>query len=231
MEDEKQKKKSLLQKGFRPFITGLLTIFPLTVTILIIIWFVNFLYGFMGPDSDFGMLLKEVGLNFVSSSTIAYLIGLSISIGVIFVLGLFVQAGLQQRMNMLAEKMISRIPFVKTIYDTSKKLTHLFEGKDQPDLKTMSPVICQLGGEGGTVVLALLTSQNIIRISERDYYSILIPTSPVPIGGAILYVPVEWVKKADIGIDGLLNICQWGLAGLSISRRSRHDDGQKTGVI
>ena len=206
MENERKKKKSLLQKGFRPFITGLLTIFPLTVTILIIIWFVNFIYGFMGPESDFGMLLKEVGLTIVSSSTLAYLIGLSISFGIIFLLGLLVQAGLEKRLNILAEKMISRIPIVKTIYDTSKKLTHLFEGKDQPDLKTMSPVICSLGGEGGTVVLALLTSQNIIKINEKEYYSILIPTSPVPIGGAILYVPIEWVTKAEIGIEGLLNI-------------------------
>jgi uncharacterized membrane protein len=34
----------------------------------------------------------------------------------------------------------------------------------------------------------------------------MIPTSPVPIGGAILYVPVDWVQKVDFGIDGLVNI-------------------------
>ena len=70
----------------------------------------------------------------------------------------------------------------------------------------MSPVMCYFGGEGGTAVLALLTSQEIIHIDDNDYYSIMIPTSPVPIGGAILYVPVAWVKKVNFGIDGLVNI-------------------------
>jgi uncharacterized membrane protein len=34
----------------------------------------------------------------------------------------------------------------------------------------------------------------------------MIPSSPVPVGGAILYVPVSWVEKVDFGIDGLVNV-------------------------
>ena len=32
------------------------------------------------------------------------------------------------------------------------------------------------------------------------------PTAPVPIGGGLLYVPVEWVKPANMGIDKLTEI-------------------------
>lgn len=39
-----------------------------------------------------------------------------------------------------------------------------------------------------------------------DYYSIMIPTAPVPFGGAILFVPVDWVEHVEIEFDGLLNI-------------------------
>jgi uncharacterized membrane protein len=28
----------------------------------------------------------------------------------------------------------------------------------------------------------------------------------VPVGGALVYVPVKWVKPADIGIEGLMSI-------------------------
>jgi uncharacterized membrane protein len=31
----------------------------------------------------------------------------------------------------------------------------------------------------------------------------LIPTAPVPIGGALIYVPTEWVRPADIGVEKL----------------------------
>jgi uncharacterized membrane protein len=106
----------------------------------------------------------------------------------------------------MTDAVMNRIPVIKTIYDASKKITHLFDLKDQPDLKSMSPVMCSFGGKGGTAVLALLTSQEVISIDDQDYYSIMIPTSPVPIGGAILYVPCAWVKKVDFGIEGLVNV-------------------------
>jgi uncharacterized membrane protein len=35
---------------------------------------------------------------------------------------------------------------------------------------------------------------------------VLIPTAPVPIGGALLYVPADWVRPADISIETLTTI-------------------------
>ena len=151
-------------------------------------------------------ILQEIGLNFVNNPVTAYIIGLCGTIIGIYLLGMLVQTGLQKRINILSDQIVSRIPFVKTIYDASRKIANLFEVKDQPDIKAMSPVICYLGGEGGTAVLALLTSKEVIPMNGIDYYSIMIPTSPVPIGGAILYVPVDWVQKVDFGIDGLVNL-------------------------
>jgi len=200
------KKKSFLGRVFNPFIAGVLIIFPLAITIIVIVWFVNLIAGFLGPDSSFGSLLQDIGLNFVSNPITAYLIGLFAGIALIYLLGLLVQAGLKRRYNAISDSIMSRIPFIKTIYDASRKIANLFEVKDQPEMKAMSPVLCQFGGEGGTTVLALLTSKDVLDIDGKKYYSIMIPTSPVPIGGAILYVPVDWVKKVDMGIDGLVNV-------------------------
>ena len=32
------------------------------------------------------------------------------------------------------------------------------------------------------------------------------PTAPIPVGGGLLYVPVEWVKPAQIGMDTFTSI-------------------------
>ena len=32
------------------------------------------------------------------------------------------------------------------------------------------------------------------------------PSAPVPVGGGLLYVPVDWVKPADMGIDMFTSI-------------------------
>jgi uncharacterized membrane protein len=38
------------------------------------------------------------------------------------------------------------------------------------------------------------------------YHAVLIPTSPVPVGGGLIYVPEAWVTPADIGIEALTSI-------------------------
>ena len=222
MKTQSQKNKSFIKKSLRPFLTGLLAIFPLVITIVVIIWFINFMSSLLGPESSFGVLLQDIGLNFVSNTIIAYLIGLSITVVLIFILGLLVQAGLRSQFNMLTDAVMTRIPVIKTIYDASKKITNLFELKDQPDMKSMSPVMCSFGGKGGTAVLALLTSKEIIHIDDQDYYSIMIPTSPVPIGGAILYVPCAWVNKVDFGIEGLVNVyVSMGVTGPELLQKKK----------
>lgn len=202
----KRKRHPIVTKILRPFLTGIFSIFPLVITVVVIGWLVNILIGYLGPESSLGTLLQSVGLNFVKSQSIAYLIGLSATIVLIYFLGILVQAGLRKQWNAITDGVMNHIPFVKTIYDASKKIMGLFDTKDQPDMKSMSPVMVYFGGEGGTSVLALLTSKEVIKLDGNDYYSIMIPTSPVPIGGAILFVPVSWVKKVNFGIEGLVNI-------------------------
>lgn len=222
MEPQTVKKNSFFKKVMRPFLTGLIMIFPLVITIIVIVWVINFLSGMMGPESGFGGLLESLGLNFVSNKVVAYLIGLSATLVLVYFLGLLVQVGLRNQLNYLTDNVMKRIPLIRTIYDASRKLTNLFELKDQPDMKSMSPVLCYFGGKGGTAVLALLTSREIITIDGNEYYSIMIPSSPVPVGGAILYVPVKWVEKVDFGIDGLVNVyVSMGVTGPEYLQKKR----------
>lgn len=206
MNSTKSKTHPFFRRVLQPFVTGLLSVFPIVITLVVIIWVISFVRDLLGPESSFGSLLQSIGLHFVSNSIVAYIIGLGATVVLLYFMGLLVQAGLRKQWDAISDGIMSRIPVIKTIYDASKKLTNLFEVKDQPDMKAMSPVMCYFGGEGGTAVLALLTSRDIITIDDHDYYSIMIPTSPVPVGGAILYVPVAWVKKVDFGIDGLVNV-------------------------
>ena len=206
MKSSKTKTHPFIRKVLQPFVTGLLSVFPLMITVVVILWAASFIRDLLGPDSNFGSLLQKIGLHFVSNTVIAYILGLAAALVLLYLMGLLVQAGLRKQWDAISDGIMSRIPVIKTIYDASKKLTNLFDVKDQPDMKAMSPVMCYFGGEGGTAVLALLTSNDIIAIDGHEYYSIMIPTSPVPVGGAILYVPVAWVKKVDFGIDGLVNV-------------------------
>jgi len=113
---------------------------------------------------------------------------------------------MKNRWTSLVDSVMDRVPLVRSIYNALKKLMQMLEHKDESELKSMKSVMCHFGGKGGTAVLALMPSPERIRLGDKDYYGVLIPTAPVPFGGAILYVPVDWVEPLDVPFDGLLNI-------------------------
>ena len=206
MSESEASKVSFFRLIARPFIAGLLAVFPLVLTAAIIIWLVDFLYGFLGPDSFLGKGIESIGLTFVSEETLGYLIGAGLVLVMIYLLGVLVEAGMKRRWNLLVDSVIRRVPLVRTIYNASQQLTGMFTRKDQAELKAMSPVMCYFGGEGGTGVLALMPSPEKIHINGHDYNAVLVPSAPVPFGGGLLYVPVDWVRPVDFGVDGLLDV-------------------------
>ena len=196
----------MLKRVSRTFFTGLIAALPLALTIAVLLWLIEFFHKFLGPESAFGKMLGSFGYQFVTSEVIAYLIGVIGTLGIIFFLGVFLEAGLKKQWNALIGSLIDRVPVVRTVYTALKRLMDMFDPKDNSELKSMSSVMCHFGGKGGTAVLALMPSSDKIQLNGNDYYGVLVPTAPVPFGGAILYVPVEWVEPADIHFDGLLNV-------------------------
>jgi len=100
---------------------------------------------------------------------------------------------------------LGRLPLVSSIYETSKHLRSMFERKDA-QMQAMAPVLCRFGGAGGMVALALMPTPELIRIDGRDYHTVIVPTAPVPFGGALLFVPVEWVEPAQCSVRALVSI-------------------------
>src|SRR5262249_6162052 len=61
-------------------------------------------------------------------------------------------------------------------------------------------------GRGGAAVLGLMPSPDPVQIGEHSYVGLLVPSAPVPFGGALIYVPTDWVKPADGGVERLMNV-------------------------
>jgi uncharacterized membrane protein len=70
----------------------------------------------------------------------------------------------------------------------------------------MTPVWCFFGGEPGAVVLALLPSAKPVAIGAEEYVGILVPSAPVPVGGALIYVPQSWIRPAAGGVEELMSV-------------------------
>lgn len=195
-----------MSRIFRAFISGLLALLPLAVTIIVLAWVVSFLDGYLGPGSFVGRLLISLGMSVGVSSAAPYVIGLLALLVAIYLLGLLVETSLGGWITRLFESLIRRIPLVSNVYDLSKRFTSIMDTKEGSNLKSMSPVWCFFGGEPGAAVLGLMPSPKPVVIGGTEYVGVLVPSAPVPVGGALVYVPRSWVKPAEGGVEELMSV-------------------------
>jgi uncharacterized membrane protein len=190
----------------RIFLSGVLALLPIMVTVMVTAWVASLVASYAGPGSFLGNLITSLGLNVYGSSTIAYFIGLGIILAVIFVLGLLVESGLRSWISNSFDWLMMRIPLVSNVYDLSKRFVAIVDRGDEDSLKSMSPVWCFFGGEGSAAVLALMPSHEPVEIGEHRYVPVLVPSAPVPFGGALIYVPADWIRPAEGGVERLMNV-------------------------
>ncbi|MBS1217516.1 MAG: hypothetical protein H6R21_649 [Proteobacteria bacterium] len=198
----------LIKRGFdsivATWLAGLVVFLPLALTLAALGWLAGLLNRYLGPDSAVGHFFSALGYTVAGDSTVSYLLGTLVLMVAIYLLGLALRLGLRGPLAKFLNVTLRRIPLVGGLYDFTHRFVGLLE-PNQGDIGTMSAVWCFFGGDG-VAVLALAPGSEPIDIDGRRYFAVLVPTAPVPIGGGLLYVPVEWVKPANMGIDKLTEI-------------------------
>ena len=187
------------------WVAGLLALLPLALTAAVLVWAFALINRLVGPGSFVGRLFAAIGDPFSDHPGLAYLFGTLVLVAAVYALGLVVQLGLKGPLKRLTDVMLRHIPLVGSLYNLADRFVGLLDQKEEADIRAMSPVWCFFGGKGAAV-LALAPSADPVDIDGRSYLAVLIPTAPVPFGGALLYVPAEWVRPANIGVDKLTAI-------------------------
>ena len=199
----------MIRRSFRSaagtWLAGLLVLLPVALTAAVLLWAFNLVNRLVGPGSFVGGLFAAIGYPFSSNDNLAYAIGTLVLIAAIYLLGLVAQLGLKGPLKRLADVTLRRIPLVGSLYSLADRFVGLLDQKQEADIRAMSPVWCFFGGDGAAV-LALAPSPQPVEIDGRRYLAVLVPTAPVPFGGALIYVPAEWVRSAEIGVDKLTAI-------------------------
>ena len=196
-----------LQSVAATWLAGLLVLLPLALTLAVLAWVFSLVNRLVGPGSAVGQIFAALGYPFSRHPGLAYLFGSLVLVGAIYLLGVFVRSGLQGPLRRLTDRTMRRIPIVGGVYNVADRFVGLLDQQHGgADIGAMSPVWCFFGGEGGAGVLALAPSAQPIEIAGHRYFAVLVPTAPVPFGGALIYVPAEWVRPANIGVDKLTGV-------------------------
>jgi uncharacterized membrane protein len=196
----------IVKRLSRCFLAGLLAVLPLVLTVGIVVWAAAIVKEYIGPHTFIGQRFSALGVRLGSGESVAYAIGWIAVLGAIFALGVLVEMGAKRYLSGLVNGVIKRIPIAGSVYGSLQQVVDMFDRKDEADLKAMSVVFCYFGNREGPGALALMPSSERFPIEGREYQVVIIPTAPVPFGGALLFVPVECIQPLDMSVDGLMSI-------------------------
>ena len=179
------------------FITGLLIWIPLVITLMVLAWIV----------STLDQLLLLIPAHFRPDNLLGFHVpgfGVLMSLLIILITGLFTANVLGQPLVRYWEALLSRIPVVKSIYNSVKQVSDtLFSSNGQAFRKAL---LIQYPREG-TWTIAFLTGRpggDPARHLTGDYVSVYVPTTPNPTSGFFLMLPKADVVELDMSVDEAL---------------------------
>lgn len=184
---------------------GLLVWVPLGVTILII----NFLVGLM--DQSLLLLPAAYHPDVLLGVHIPGL-GVLLTFAVVFITGVIVANLFGRQLVHIGERLLARIPVVRSIYSGVKQLMEtVFSNKGESFRK----VVLVEYPRAGCWTVAFLTGDGqgeAQRKTGHDVVNIYVPTTPNPTSGFFLMVPRKDIVELDMSVDdGLKMILSVGV--------------------
>jgi len=179
------------------FITGLLALVPLIITIWVLITLIHTLDLSLALLPEAWQPKKLFGFNVLG-------LGALLTLVIIFVTGVVATNIFGQQIIMWWESLLSRVPFVKSIYSSVKQVSDtLFSGSGNAFRKA---VLVQYPRVGSWTIAFVtgVPGGDVVNHLTGDYISVYVPTTPNPTSGFFLMMPKADVIELDMSVDEAL---------------------------
>jgi uncharacterized membrane protein len=173
----------------RYFLTGLIVLLPVVVTVSVLWRF------FFALDDILGRFVETYLGRSVPGVGLVALIALILGIGAI------ASNFLGKRVIRIGEQLVARVPLMGWIYRTTKQLFSTFlEERGQSFRK----VVLVNYPHKGTYSVAFVTSESPTQIEGslgKGFVTVFLPTTPNPTSGFLLVVPAEDIVPMNLSVD------------------------------
>ncbi len=170
-------------------ISGILVLIPLAITI----FFLNILLASL---TSFVRPLLEQFLGKIQPYAVT-LIALFVTTLIIYFTGLVTNYVIGRRMIQLGERLLMKMPIIKSVYSASKQVVDTFSSTTKAAFKAVALVEFPRTG-----CLALGFVTGAMKNPEGQLmYRVFIATTPNPTTGFLLILPAEEVQFTDITVE------------------------------
>ncbi len=181
----------------RYVIAGLLVWVPLGITI----WVMHFLVTALDqtlllipenarPEAVFGFHIPGLGV--------------VLSFAILLVTGVIAANFFGQRLILMWERVLGRIPFVKSIYSSVKQVSDTVLSDQGTAFR--KAMLVEFPRQGCWTI-AFLTGTPADAVADHlpgEFISVYVPTTPNPTGGYFVMVPKDSIRELDMSVDEAL---------------------------
>lgn len=170
------------------FVSGLLTLLPITLTIAIFNVSFKILKGWLAPIRNFEPeLLRAIPFS-----------ELFLVLIFIVLIGIVLKVFILQTLIHALERIVFKMPLVRTLYSGIKQLVHAFNPQDKVSFKRV--VLIEFPRQG-IYSVGFLTSELPEELSpekSKAYFNIFVPTTPNPTTGFFFMVSREHFLETQL---------------------------------
>ena len=181
----------------RYFVAGLLVWVPIYITYFVVHFIVNLLDG----------TLRLLPQNYHPEHLIGHSvpgIGVLLTILILIFTGMLVTNFIGHRLLSLWEKLVSRIPLIRSIHSASKQVVNAVL---QPNGNAFRKVVLIPYPHTGMWSIAFVTSGVLESPwTKHDVVNVFVPTTPNPTSGFLLFVPAHDTIELSISVEEALRM-------------------------
>ncbi len=188
----------MFKKIKKYFITGLVVVSPVFITIIVLLAIFRFSDNILGRYLN-TYLQNKLGFYIPG-------VGFIIAACILLFVGYIANQLFFKRLLLPFEKWFGSLPLVKKIYPGLKQIVSFIAS--QRDYGFRSVVLVQYPSKG-IWSMGFVTNEDFSCLDSvlgKDFISVLVPNTPSPLSGFLIFVPKQEVKFLDISVTEAFKI-------------------------
>jgi len=178
----------------RYFVTGILVLLPLAVTV----WLLWRIIG--AVEGGVRSAMERLGLTYY----VGY--GFLVVIAVIFLAGLIAQNVIGRKLVQFMEGFVTKIPFVSKVYLTVQQIRDAFIGREHALFQSVAVVEYPRTGLYTICFVTSTAEGEVQNKTEEHVVCVFVPTTPNPTSGYLLFVPQEDLIPLSMTVEEAMKL-------------------------
>jgi uncharacterized membrane protein len=192
---ERRTRIGILSRLRNYFLTGLVVAAPVTITVMLIMWFVDFVDAWFTP-----MIPPQYRPEQYLDVTIPG-VGVVLAVVLLTLLGALTANLFGRTLVSYGERLVGRMPLVRNIYGALKQIFETVLSQSQNSFREVALIEYPRRGVYSIAFVTTAAKGEIQARADEEMVSVFLPTTPNPTSGFLLFVPRKDVIALKMSVE------------------------------